>query len=278
MNIGIVGNGYVGKATQCLGGLKNNIIVYDTNPAKCVPEGTVIGDLTRCDLVFVCVPTPADKEEACHTDIVKKVIEDLKYIGVKNIFVRSTVPVGFCESHNVNFMPEFLTEKNWQQDVRNCKNWVVGLNDPKDQQCKDKIKRMLINAKRENKIKHVAISYCSTSEAELTKSVINSFLATKVSFFNEIEDFCRRKAINYENVRHLVAQDKRIGHSHTYVPGPDGKRGFGGTCFPKDVSSLITQMIDCGLLSYVLIAARNRNIDIDRPEKDWSEDKGRAVI
>ena len=79
-------------------------------------------------------------------------------------------------------------------------------------------------------------------------------------------------------MRHLVAQDKRIGHSHTYVPGPDGKRGFGGTCFPKDVSSLITQMIDCGLMSYVLIAARNRNIDIDRPEKDWSQDKGRAVI
>tara|TARA_R110002020_G_scaffold409027_1_gene618821 strand:- start:2097 stop:2933 length:837 start_codon:yes stop_codon:yes gene_type:complete len=278
MNIGIVGNGYVGKATQCLGGIKNNIFAYDTDPSKCVPQGTVIGDLTRCDIVFICVPTPADKDEGCHTGIVEKVIEDLKYIGVKNIFVRSTVPVGFCQSFGVNFMPEFLTEKNWQQDVRNCNNWIVGLSDPENQDVKDKIKRVLVNAKKEDKIKNVKISYCKTEEAELTKTVINSFLATKVSFFNEIEEFCRKKHINYENVRDLVSQDKRIGYSHTYVPGPDGKRGFGGTCFPKDTASLLTQMIDCGLVSYVLMAARNRNIDLDRPEKDWSKDKGRAVV
>ena len=278
MNIGIVGNGYVGKATQCLGGLKNNIIVYDTNPAKCVPEGTVIGDLTRCDLVFVCVPTPANKEEACHTGIVEKVIEDLKYIGVKNIFIRSTVPVGFCGDWDVNFMPEFLTEKNWQQDVRNCNNWIIGLSDSENKDVKEKIKTMLLNSKKEGKIKKVKITYSTTREAELAKLVTNSFLATKVSFFNEIEEFCRKKQINYENVRDLVAHDTRIGHSHTYVPGPDGKRGFGGTCFPKDISSLLSQMIDSGLMSYVLMGARNRNIDLDRPEKDWEKDKGRAVI
>jgi UDPglucose 6-dehydrogenase len=62
------------------------------------------------------------------------------------------------------------------------------------------------------------------------------------------------------------------------VPGHDGKRGYGGTCFPKDMASLEYQMKDSGVESTIIKAANDRNNRIDRSEKDWSQDKGRAVV
>ena len=72
--------------------------------------------------------------------------------------------------------------------------------------------------------------------------------------------------------------DDRIGLSHTSVPGHDGLYGFGGTCFPKDTSSLLYEMDKTGMQSYVLKSAVDRNNIKDRPEKDWALDKGRAVV
>ena len=112
----------------------------------------------------------------------------------------------------------------------------------------------------------------------MVKLFRNCFLATKVSFCNEIFEFCEKKGMNYENVRKLAANDDRILHSHTNVPGHDGKKGFGGTCFPKDTSSLKYEMSKIGMNPYILNAITERNEKVDRPEKDWCEDKGRAVI
>ena len=72
--------------------------------------------------------------------------------------------------------------------------------------------------------------------------------------------------------------DKRIGLSHINVPGPDGKFGFGGTCFPKDTNGLLSDMKKQGMKSFILENAVIRNETVDRPEKDWSLDKGRAVV
>ena len=106
----------------------------------------------------------------------------------------------------------------------------------------------------------------------------NNFLAIKVSFCNEIAEFCNLKNINYENVRLLATLDNRIGDSHTKVPGHDGKRGFGGTCFPKDTNNLRHQMNKVGMKSFIIEGAIERNINVDRVEKDWLENKGRAVV
>ena len=70
----------------------------------------------------------------------------------------------------------------------------------------------------------------------------NVFLAYKVAYFNKIFDFCKATGMNYTKVRQGVTADHRIGKSHTQVPGIDNDRGFGGTCFPKDINSLIVQM------------------------------------
>jgi UDPglucose 6-dehydrogenase len=112
----------------------------------------------------------------------------------------------------------------------------------------------------------------------MIKYVRNCFLALKVSFCNEIEEYCTKKEINYENVRNLAMMDNRIGSSHSVVPGHDGSRGYGGTCFPKDMNALTTEMEKIGMKSYILRNSIIRNEEHDRSKKDWFANKGRSVV
>jgi nucleotide sugar dehydrogenase len=283
MNIGIIGNGYVGKATKLLGckdeanDLDDNLVlVYDIDESKRVPSDLKMSDLQMCDVVFVCVPTPALPDGTCDTRAVETVVGDLKDLDITSIVIRSTVPVGTCERLGVAFMPEFLTEKKWENDVRNTKEWIIGCDHKDDKLFKAVMKRIFITAKRNNRISGANFVWASTKEAEAAKLVRNAFLATKVSFCNEIYDWCSELDINYDAVGQLMGMDKRIGESHTSVPGPDGKKGYGGTCFPKDMNSLLNQIKSVST-SHIINAAVYRNEIVDRPEKDWKEDKGRAV-
>jgi UDPglucose 6-dehydrogenase len=222
-----------------------------------------------------------NKDGSCHTVIVEKCIYQLNMAGVRdeNIVVRSTVPVGFCESIGVNFMPEFLTESNWVDDFKNNNAWIFGADSLYNTSVKTKFAELISLAKESGAIKYDDVFICSSKEAELTKLARNSFLATKVSFFNEIYDLCDKEGeINYNTVAELTGLDRRIGQSHTQVPGPDGKRGYGGTCFPKDISSLNHQLEQLGIDSYIIEAAKSRNIQVDRKDQDWKMNKGRAVI
>jgi nucleotide sugar dehydrogenase len=287
--IGVVGNGYVGKASQLFACEDIDCVVYDIDPDKCKPLGTTPKDLKRCDFVFVCVPTPMKSNGSCDLSIVKSAIKDLTKAGVRKnkIVLRSTVPVGTSEKLKVNFMPEFLTEQNWQSDFYNNNLWVFGMDNINDvtqtgavmnfNKNLNLFRSLLEKAKASNKIKEDAVTFTSTKNAEAIKYGRNSFLATKVSFFNEIQEFCINNNLNYEVVRKLICADIRIGDSHSKVPGPDKKRGFGGTCFPKDVASMLHQMKKSKVQTMVLKNVQNRNEKVDRPEKDWQADKGRAV-
>ena len=84
--------------------------------------------------------------------------------------------------------------------------------------------------------------------------------------------------INYENIANIATSDPRIGPSHTNVPGHDSRFGYGGTCFPKDTHNLYYQMITNGVDSRIIRGAIERNETIDRVEKDWNDNKGRAVV
>lgn len=289
MKIGIVGNGYVGKATQLFACEDVECLVFDKEPEKCNPLGTTIKDLKGSDFVFVCVPTPMKPNGSCDLSIVKSAVKDLTKAGIrkKKIVVRSTVPVGTCGKLKVNFMPEFLTEKKWKIDFYNNQNWIFGLDNLDSSYQQDgtlnfpetllKFRELLEKAKSHDKIKENAVTFVSTKHAELVKYVKNSFLAVKVSFFNEIQEFCVNNNLSFREVRKLVSQDPRIGDSHTKVPGPDRQRGYGGTCFPKDVASMLTQMKKSKVQTMVLKAAQKRNEKVDRPQQDWKDSKGRAV-
>ncbi len=280
VRIGIVGNGYVGKATALLQSKRTEVVIYDVDPDKCSPKGFDFESLKYCNVVFVCVPTPMKHNGECHTEIVEKVISDLKgFDDGPYIVVRSTVPVGFCGEMGVNFMPEFLTEQNWQNDFYEQKDWIIGSFDTNDSNLPQIMKHIIKFAKEDGKIKNAPnIHSTSSSMAELVKITRNCFLATKVSFFNEIEKFSQVCGVNYNELRELVTLDKRVGESHTTVPGPDGKGGFGGTCFPKDMNSLLHQMAEKDRPPILIEAAIRRNNTIDRSELDWMQDKGRAVV
>ena len=280
MIVGIIGNGFVGKATFQLKCKDIDILAYDINPDSCVPKGLVLADMNQCELVFISVPTPMSKNGSCHVNIIESVLRDLASIDYKGFIVlRSTVPVGTCDKLNCYFMPEFLTEKNFIIDFINNKDWMFGLlGKPEDEQMKEKISTLFSLAHANDRIKHNNLHFITNKEAEMIKMFKNCYLATKVSFCNEIYQFCEQKQVNYEVVRALSTADERILPSHSRVPGHDGQKGFGGTCFPKDTSSLRYEMQQANMTPYILNAIIERNELVDRPQKDWLLDKGRAAV
>jgi nucleotide sugar dehydrogenase len=303
IKIGILGGGFVGNATKKFSFKKNDknfhgtldprnisYICYDLDPSKRSPPETTFEDLKTTNIIFICVPTPMNKDGSCYTGIVENVIKQIRDTfnmdisspqeNEPHIVVRSTVPVGFCEKMKVHFMPEFLTEKNWSTDFYNCNNWIIGVN--KSVSRWEQFQKLMIDILYTS-WEHRCIlvptnTILTTSEAEMVKYMRNCFLATKVAFANEMEDFCKISGIDYKNIKRTVALDTRIGSSHLDVPGPDGKHGYGGTCFPKDMNSLKFQFDSRQVECPVISAAIYRNENIDRLEKDWMEDKGRATL
>jgi len=286
MKIGVIGNGFVGKATCALHNKDIDIIVYDLDPQLCDPMGCTLKDLKQCELIFVSVPTPMNKDGSCHLGIVESVINNLNNNNViaepdNFVVIRSTVIPGTCDRLGCYFMPEFLTEKSYLEDFKNCKEWVFGLkgiNTDHDQIFMNKINKLFTLAKTNQCIISNSTNFVPNKTAEMVKYFRNCFLALKISFCNEIYDYCRLQGINYEDVRQLATKDERIGPSHTAVPGHDGKRGFGGTCFPKDTKALLSSMADIGMPSYIFEAMNDRNDRSDRIEQDWNSNVGRSVI
>ena len=280
MNVGIIGNGFVGKATKILKNDKINMLCYDINPNLCEPKGLELKDMLICDIIFVSLPTPMNKDGSVCLKIVKSVISNLKknsYNGF--IVIRSTVLPGTSDELNVYFMPEFLTEKNFVNDFKTNPLWIFGLlHNKKDIEFKNKIQTLFTLAYECKCIDSNKIEWMTNKEAEMVKYFRNTFLSVKVSYCNEIYEYCKKKDINYDIVRKIAGQDKRIGLGHTQVPGHDGKLGFGGTCFPKDTNGLLSDMKKNNINSFILDATIARNETHDRVEKDWELDKGRAVV
>jgi UDPglucose 6-dehydrogenase len=283
MKIGIIGNGFVGKATRLFECDHVQIYVYDIIPELCHPYGTSLSDMEKCDLIFICVPTPLNETGECQVRIIDSIIEQLNN---QFIVIRSTVPVGYCTHKNCFFMPEFLTELNWEHDFINNKNWIVGLLDHNDcareSQFISLIYQLISYSYESGKIHHNKVIFCKNEEAEMLKLVKNSFFAAKVGFFNEIFDLSRALNVDYEHLIELVSLDERIGSSHIKVPGPPDvrnivKRGFGGTCLPKDTNSIYNLLINNDINSLIIQNVLYRNEYIDRRERDWLQDKGRAV-
>ena len=113
--------------------------------------------------------------------------------------------------------------------------------------------------------------------AEMVKYVTNSFLATKVSFANEMYQICEGLKLDYDKVIEYSTFDKRLGKSHWAVPGPDGDFGYGGHCFPKDLSAMLRLADDLETVDNVLNAVQSTN-DSVRKNRDWEKMKGRAIV
>jgi UDPglucose 6-dehydrogenase len=107
--------------------------------------------------------------------------------------------------------------------------------------------------------------------AELIKYTTNAFLSTKVTFFNEVYEYCQAIGIDYDAFIDLVLLDRRIGRSHYKVPGPDGTLGFGGKCLPKDLCGFISAFADAGLEALLFWNVWNVNLYLRKSheDRDW---------
>ena len=257
------------------------VYIYDIRPEACDPPGITLEELDReCDLLFFCLPTPLHHDGSCYTRILEETIAKCPTNPYK--VIRSTVPVGFAAKHGCYFMPEFLTEANWEDDFRRMKEWVVGIpavavattND----EFKIRIQKLIKRSHKNRAIDSPTVIFCDTNEAEMLKLMKNCFLSAKVGLMNEFYDFCAATGTDYNNVTGLAKRDARMGTSHFQVPGPDGRRGFGGTCFPKDTHSLYCQMNAHGITPHIYPAILARNDTVDRPEREWSRDVWRTTI
>ena len=107
----------------------------------------------------------------------------------------------------------------------------------------------------------------------------NCFLATKVSFANEMKQICDGVGIDYDKVVEYALYDDRLGKSHFSVPGPDGNPGFGGHCFPKDLNAIRYLAESLGISPTVLNATWDKNLEVrSEEERDWLRMKGRAIV
>ena len=281
MKIGIIGQGFVGTAVR--EGLKDchTINTYDLDESKstCKDLNELID---KNNYIFVCLPTPMKKDGSCDTSIVENMVKEIDdlvvYRNVSNriVIIKSTILPGTtkrlneqCKNIQVIFSPEFLTEANFIEDFKNQDRIIIGGPRP----ASTRVRQLFYKA-----FPKAHIIKTSSTIAEMVKYMTNTFLATKVSFANEIHQMCEKLNIDYDKVTEYATYDKRLGKSHWSVPGPDGKFGFGGSCFPKDVNALIDiakNKLD--LWPHTLIGAWNTNCEV-RPEKDWEDLKGRAVV
>jgi len=277
--IGIIGQGFVGSAVH--EGMKNyfEVLAYDKDVNKFSNVKSIQDVVTQSEITFLCVPTPMKKSGECDLTIVRNALNDIAasaaFAGQSHIVVlKSTVPPGTTEQLNLEysnleivFNPEFLTEANAIDDYKNQNRIIVGGERPSS----TKVKAIFAKA-----FPKVPIIKTSSTIAETIKYVTNTFLAMKVSYANEIYQLCQGLNIDYDKVIEYARYDDRLGNSHWSVPGPDGHYGFGLSCFPKDINSLIYQAKLLNVDTTMLEAAWKKNL-IVRPERDWEADKGRAV-
>lgn len=262
--IGIVGNGFVGNALYQVFNAKYETKIFDIVKEKSI---NTLEEVLNTDIIFVCLPTPMKYAEGgeCNLSIINTFFDNLG--SSKSLFVvKSTVPVGTVKKikqkhpnlkiiHN----PEFLTAINAVQDFKNSDRNILGGSYEDCLIAKQIYDEMFPNAMN---------IIVDSDESEMIKYFANGFLATKVAFFNIMYDMCEKLNVNYSNVVLGVASDKRIGFSHTKVPGPDLDRGFGGTCFPKDINSLIHICKELNLNSSIFEEVWEYNKKI-RKNWDW---------
>ena len=276
--VGIVGQGYVGKALKV--GFKSDNIEINTYDKYLSDQSTVkdLNELTlSSNIIFICVPTPMKKNGECFTGIVEEVVKDINISAdnKKTVIIKSTVPPGTTEKLNgiyknisLIFNPEFLTEANFLDDFKNQKYIILGGN-KKDLDLVENLYSIIFP--------EIKINRTTSINAEIVKYFLNTYLATKVSFANEMKILCDHVNADYNQIVNLVIQDNRIGKSHLMVPGPDGMLGFGGSCFPKDINALLTFSKSLNIEMSVIESAIKANLKV-RPERDWEKLLNRSVI
>ena len=278
MNIGIIGQGFVGNAIYQKFKKYYKCFTFDIQVKKCNSDLEEV--LNRCKIIFVCLPTPMNKDGSCNLDILHDTLDKInkasRDIDDRIVVIKSTIIPGSTDEFSLKynfikivFNPEFLTEANAIDDFENQTRILLG----GDLKATTKLKQIYSAVFR----KTPKIIKTDAKSAELVKYVTNAFLSTKVSFATEIYQLCESLDLDYDKIIEMATLDPRLGDSHWGVPGPDGDFGFGGHCFPKDLSALIEITKQLDTVNNVLRAVQTTNNTV-RSNRDWEKMKGRAIV
>jgi len=226
----IAGYGFVGKAVGLALAAEHTIHIVDPKI-----NTSSVSDYKTGEGVIICVGTPSLPNGSCDDTQIRSVLENTP--DNLPVLIKSTIPPDQLSqilvdypNHHICYSPEFLRAATADEDFLNQEYMIIGGED--------------FNSFWENLFSSVLKKCefflpCSITEASMIKYSINSFLSTKVAFFNQIYEVCQANGADYELVKQLVSADTRIGLSHMNVPGSDGLFGFGGACFPKDTNAFI---------------------------------------
>ena len=294
MKLTIIGTGYVGLVTgtcfaemgnkvycvdndlEKVANLKNNVLpIYEPNLESLVKSNQEKNDLIftsnlkealdNSNIIFVAVGTPEREDGSVNLDYIFNVALEIAEVISQDslIVIKSTVPVGtafkvkdMIESNlktdikiDIASNPEFLKEGVAVNDCMHPDRVILGAqNDDVFDTLKELYAPFIVNSDR--------FVLMDVKSAEMSKYVANAFLATKISFMNEIANICDKTGANIKNVRLGIGSDKRIGYDFIYAGC-----GYGGSCFPKDVKGLINTAITNGYEPKILanVDAVNEN-------------------
>lgn len=290
MNISVIGTGYVGLVVgACLADMGNNVICVDNNEEKLkqlehgiIPiyepgleelvkanvkesrlsfTSDIDSAVKKSQVCFIAVGTPQGEDGSADLQYVFDVATSIAKAmnDYKVIVDKSTVPVGTAEkvtelvSKNTDFEfdvvsnPEFLKQGNAVDDFLSPDRVIIGSNSDRATQIMQEIYSPFLRTANR-------IILMDVKSAEMTKYAANSFLATKISFMNEIANLCEKVGADAEMVRVGMSTDSRIGNKFLF-PG----LGYGGSCFPKDVKALIRTGGEFGCEMGVIKAADETN-------------------
>ena len=292
MRISVIGTGYVGLVSgACMAEFGHHVVCVDRDAAKiaALTRGEIpihepgLQDLVRANVragnlsfttsladpvrtaeaVFIAVGTPSRRGDG-HADL-SHVYDAAREIaaaldGFTVVITKSTVPVGTGDEveriiREINpaadFVvvsnPEFLREGAAIHDFKHPDRIVVGTED-------ERAKKVAAEIYRPLSLNHVPMLYTARRTAELIKYAANGFLATKITFINEIADLCEKVGADVQEVARGIGLDNRIGNKFLHA-GP----GFGGSCFPKDVRALIQTAHDQGVSLRIMEAVETAN-------------------
>lgn len=314
MKISVIGTGYVGLVTgTCLAETGNDVVCVDIDKAKVEkmrngvvpiyePHLDVLFErnikanrlnfttsleegLAHGDIIFLALPTPEDEDGSADLSYVLNVSEEIgrKITEYKVIVDKSTVPVGTAEKvrdvigknasceFDVVSNPEFLREGFAVDDFLKPERIVVGSSSERATKLMEKLYSPFVRSGN-------PIIIMDEKSAELTKYAANAFLATKITFMNEIANYCERVGADVDMVRAGMGTDSRIGKRFLF-PGI----GYGGSCFPKDVKALQKAGKDNNydfkiLNSVIEINSVQKTILLPKIEKYFNNDlKGKTI-
>jgi UDPglucose 6-dehydrogenase len=275
LHIGIVGGGFVGSAVAYGSSLlpHTTILIHDTIASK--GPHSIHRLAKESNIIFVCVPTPGlHSTGAIDVTAVANVVDriarsvpegaDKPVIAIKSTVIPGTVDQ-LIEQYKYDYIvsnPEFLTQRTAKLDFINPARVVIGAHLSDAGEILERYYRLLHGIE-------CPIIRTTPAAAEMIKYISNCFFATKISFMNEMHQIASKVAPGqWDTIVEGLQTSGRVANCHLSVPGPDGKYGYGGGCFPKDMNALIALATQLGVEPTVLEAARNKNLEVRNAEDE----------